>query len=77
MTQSQGSIEQLYLLADTPIDNRDKLRCVTRELELRRRVYPRLILKGRITPARAQYEIKVMEAIVEDYRALVEGGVAS
>lgn len=75
MSQSQGSIEQLYLLADRPIDNHDKLRCVTRELELRRLNYPAQIRAGRIMPARAQYEIKVMETIVKDYQqALIKQG---
>ena len=53
------------------ITNRDKLECVERELSLRERVYVRLIEKGKMTEAKAQRETELMEAIVEDYRALV------
>jgi hypothetical protein len=69
MTQSQGGIEQLHLLGDHVTDT-EKLRCVERELALRRRVYARQVQGGRMSPATAAIEIKVMSAIVEDYRRL-------
>jgi hypothetical protein len=52
------------------ITAKEKLQCATRELELRRRVYPRLIGKGRLSQPQAWHEIEAMEAIVEDYRVL-------
>lgn len=50
---------------------KEKLACAARELALRRRAYPRFIEVGKMTPHEAQHEIRVMEAIVEDYRAAV------
>jgi hypothetical protein len=37
--------------------------CAKRELAMRRRVYPRWIAQSRMTPAKAQAEIEMMEAI--------------
>jgi hypothetical protein len=51
----------------------DKLRCVERELAMRRRVYPRWVEIGQMSAKQAEYEIKVMEAIVADYRKIVVG----
>lgn len=52
--------------------NKEKLRCAERELGYRKRVYPRLIANDKMSPVHAKFEIEVMEAIAEDYRALVE-----
>ncbi|MBY0296416.1 MAG: hypothetical protein K2X71_10305 [Methylobacterium sp.] len=49
----------------------DKLRCAERELRQRRRVYPRLVESGRMTPAEADRETACMEAIAADYRTQV------
>jgi len=46
----------------------DKLTCVVRELGYRRRVYPRLIANNKMGQSQADKEIKLMEAIVDDYR---------
>lgn len=46
---------------------RDKEECARRELEMRRRVYPRWVQKGNLTQDRADREIEIMEAIVDDY----------
>jgi hypothetical protein len=51
----------------------DKLRCAEREVKLRRQVYPNRIESGRMSPAKAEYEIAVMADIAEDYRKLAEG----
>lgn len=48
----------------------DKLIVVERELKMRRRVYPRRVADGRMTQPQADFEIAVMEAIAEDYRAI-------
>ena len=50
----------------------DKLRCVERELKMRRNVYPRWIEKGNISVGKAAHEIAAMEAIVADYKKLAE-----
>jgi hypothetical protein len=71
MTQSQGSIEQMHLFGEqkeTGFSARDKLACVRREADLRRRVYAGLVRNGRMSPEKAKYEVAVMEAIAEDYR---------
>jgi hypothetical protein len=53
------------------ITTKDKLACVERELTFRRRVYARLEVRGKMTPVQRAREIELMEAIAEDYRALV------
>lgn len=45
-----------------------KLSCIEREIKMRRRVYPRWVSDGRMTQAKADDEIKTMEAIADDYR---------
>lgn len=47
----------------------EKLRCVERELKMRRSVYPRWQAAGKMSAPQADHEIKVMSAIVDDYRA--------
>lgn len=38
-----------------------------REARFRRRVYPRLVVEGKMTQAEADYELRAMEAIADDY----------
>lgn len=47
----------------------DKRAAIEREIKMRRRVYPRWVADGRMTQAKADSEIAIMEAIAEDYRA--------
>jgi hypothetical protein len=47
----------------------DKAKCATREVEQRRRVYPRLVESRRMKQAEADREITIMEAIAADYTA--------
>jgi hypothetical protein len=47
----------------------EKLRCLEREIALRRKVYPGLISKGNVASKTAFREIALMEAIAADYRA--------
>jgi hypothetical protein len=54
------------------ITTADKLKCALRELEMRKRVYPRWIEAGRMGAGRAAHEIAAMEAIAADYRAADE-----
>lgn len=46
-----------------PIDLRDMMACVDRELGLRRSVYPRWVSHGKMTQSRADREIEVMAAL--------------
>lgn len=43
----------------------DKIRCAQRELALRRRMYPKWVDKGTMEQDKAEWEIEVMEAIVQ------------
>lgn len=51
-----------------PVELRDMLACVDRELGLRRSVYPRWVANGKMSPSRADREIEVMAAL-RDYLA--------
>lgn len=53
------------------ISNRDKLKCVQRELALRKSYYWKRVNKGQMREDQCVHEIAVMEAIVEDYKTLV------
>lgn len=50
----------------------EKMECAERELRYRRRVYGRLVERGKMTKAQADRELELMEAIALDYRALAE-----
>lgn len=50
----------------------EQLDCVERELRLRRRLYPRKILDGRLSAHMADQELKRMAAVVETIRALAQ-----
>jgi hypothetical protein len=52
------------------ITNKEKLACVVRELGYRQRVYARLVEKGKMSEPQRQQELRLMSAIVDDYRAL-------
>lgn len=51
----------------------DKFACATRELSMRKKVYPRWVEQGRMTQQQADKEIACMAAIAEDYRKICEG----
>ncbi len=64
----------------TPDDVRlhDKIQEIERELELRRKVYPRWVQAGKISQEQAHRQIIVLEAIYNDYiRAAARGGGTS
>jgi hypothetical protein len=48
----------------------EKMHCAERELKYRRRVYDRLVDRGKMTRELAMRELELMEAIALDYRAL-------
>jgi hypothetical protein len=54
--------------APSEFSTTDKLKCLEREIAMRRNVYPRWIASGRFKPVQAAREIAVMEAIAADYR---------
>ena len=53
------------------ITAQEKLRCVERELSYRRRVYARLVARGKMSEPQRIEELRLMEAIRDDYRDLV------
>jgi hypothetical protein len=48
-----------------PVTLDEQIKCVERELELRRRVYPRRVADRKMTPERADYQIRAMQAVLE------------
>ena len=52
-----------------------KLKCVERELALRRNVYPKWVAQGKMTQAAAQKEIQIMEDIANDYRGKISASL--
>ena len=48
----------------------DQIRCIKRELALRRRVYPRLLQQGTLTQDQAAHEIRTMDAVLATLQAL-------
>ena len=55
------------LFAAQPPSVQDMLGCARRELAMRRKVYPGLIVRGRMKPEEAELEIRMMTAIVEHF----------
>jgi hypothetical protein len=53
------------------ITAKEKLQCVERELAFRHQLYERLVTRGKMSDTEQAREIELMEAIAEDYRALV------
>jgi hypothetical protein len=55
---------------DDPVPLADQIRCVGRELGLRRRVYPKWIASGRMKQDDADREIAAMEAVLATLKDL-------
>lgn len=53
--------------APPPVTKGDKIRCLKREVALRKNAYPRWVDIGRMKQAEADREIEVMLAILHDY----------
>lgn len=47
---------------------------IKRELEYRKKVYPKQILQGKMTQVQTDYEIAVFQSILEDYSKLKDPG---
>jgi len=50
----------------------EQLQAAQRELQMRRNVYPKWVVSGRMKQAKADHEIQCMEAIVATLKALKE-----
>lgn len=50
----------------------EQIACVEREIAMRKRVYPRWVADERMTQAKADHEIRAMEAVLETVRAADE-----
>lgn len=48
-----------------PVSLEDQIRCVKREIGMRKRVYPRWVESKKMTEAKAAEEIASMEAVLE------------
>jgi len=61
------------LFHDAPVryDLRDQLRCVTREIRMRKYVYPGWIKSGRMSQWKADQEIECMEAVRDTLMNLI------
>jgi hypothetical protein len=55
------------------IDDAVKLACIEREIEMRKRVYPRRVYNCQMRQEDADREIAVMQEIAKDYRARLLG----
>jgi len=55
----------------TTADLQEQLREVERELAVRDFAYPRLIARGRLTPATAAYQVRVLENVAVTLRQVL------
>lgn len=46
-----------------------QIRCVEREIRMRKRVYPSWVERGRMTQAKAEEELEAMEAVLATLQA--------
>jgi hypothetical protein len=60
-----------------PIDLEAQIREVERELQHRRRLYPRWVQSGRMTERVAERQMAAMEAVLATLRTVVDRGVWS
>lgn len=51
---------------------KDQIACIEREITMRQRVYPRWIEAGRIKQAKADTEIRTMQAVLTTLKSLEE-----
>jgi hypothetical protein len=58
-------------MVSTQVPTVAKLKCLAREIGIRKAVYPRRVAEGKMDQRAAVYEIEVMEAILADYQKRV------
>lgn len=56
-----------------PITLDEMIACAEREVRMRKRVYPRWVEHGRMTPQAANRETRTMEAILAELEKLKQG----
>lgn len=59
-------------MGDRRFTSRDKMRAAQREVGFRRFVYPKRVAAGKMSRAKADEEIALMDEIAHDYGALAE-----
>lgn len=52
----------------------EQIRCVEREIAMRKRVYPKFVANGRMELATADTELACMEQVLRTLRSLVNDG---
>jgi len=62
-------------LIETAFDLRTQLRCVSREIAMREKVYPKWVEQGRMKQDKADQEIACMKAVQSTLIALMEPNV--
>jgi hypothetical protein len=50
------------------VTDAEKLKCLEREIAMRKRIYTRFVDIGKMTRDKAEREIAIIEAIANDYR---------
>ena len=50
----------------------DQIACIERELTMRRRVYPRLLVAEKMTKETAEHEIETMRAVLKTLKNIAE-----
>ena len=52
----------------------EQIRCVEREIAMRKSAYPKFVERGRMKPAEADVELACMEQVLRTLRSLVNDG---
>lgn len=59
-------------MSDDTFTTTKKLHEIEREIAQRRRIYPKLISRGRMAGSAAARQLRILEAVRDDYRKAVE-----
>jgi hypothetical protein len=57
-------------MSDRTVSLGEQIRCAERELEKRRRLYPRWVREGKLNELKAEQEIEAMAAVVRTLESL-------
>src|ERR1041384_6141707 len=68
---ARRAIPRRCLMELSAIQLEQQLQCVQREVQMRRRVYPKLVATGRLTQAQADRELHTMQAVAETLARLL------
>ena len=50
----------------------EQIKCVRREIDYRKRLYPRWVQEGKLTQQEANYQIEAMEYVVNTLQAVLD-----